>query len=63
VRRKLIARASCGNRADLNKDLLSRNCMSEKRPCSATDRHGGSDWGWKSSSTTEVFGVQSFISY
>jgi len=28
---------------DQNKELLSRNCMSEMRPCSATDRQIGSD--------------------
>ena len=32
-----------------NKDLLSRNCMSEMRPWSTTDSQIGSDWGWKSS--------------
>ena len=40
---------------DHNKDLLSRNCMLEMRPCSAMDRQITSDWGWKSSKITEVF--------
>jgi hypothetical protein len=40
---------------DQNKDLLSRNCMLEMRPCSTTDSKIGSDWGWKSNKTTEVF--------
>ena len=40
---------------DQNKDLLSRNCMSEMCPCSPRDRQIGSDWGWKSSKTTEEF--------
>ena len=32
-----------GDRRDHNKDLLSRNCMSEMRPCSAMDHQIGSD--------------------
>jgi hypothetical protein len=43
---------------DQNKDLLSRNCMSEMSSCNATGRQIGSDWGWKSSKTTEVFWKQ-----
>ena len=31
-----------------------RNCMSAMCLCSATDRHIGSDWVWKSSKTTEI---------
>jgi hypothetical protein len=29
--------------------------MSEMRPCSITDRQTGTDHGWKSDKTTEVF--------
>ena len=35
---KLHAQNSSGVRRDQNKDLLSKNCMSEMRHCYATDR-------------------------
>jgi hypothetical protein len=38
-----------------NKDLLSRNCTSEMRPCSTADLQIGSDRDWKSSKTSEIF--------
>jgi len=40
---KLSAQTLEGDRQDHNKGLLSRNYMSEMRPCSATDCHIGSD--------------------
>ena len=40
---------------DRNKDLLSRNYMFEMCPFTATDHQIWSDYGWKSSKTTEVF--------
>jgi hypothetical protein len=44
-------------------NLLSEDHMSELRPGSARDRQIGSDEGWKSSKTTEVFLKKSCISY
>ena len=52
---KLHAHTSWCGSGEQNNDLLSRNCMSEMRPGSATDRQIGSDYGWKSRKTTEVF--------
>jgi hypothetical protein len=40
---KLHAQTSWGDRWDQNKDLFSRNYMSEMRPCSTTDRQIGSE--------------------
>jgi len=42
------------------KQRLSRNCVSEMRPCSATDRQIGSNQVWKSNKTTEVFWKNAF---
>jgi len=52
---KLHAQTSWVERGDQNKYLFSRNCVSETRPCSATNRQIGSVWVWMSSETAEVF--------
>ena len=52
---KLHAQISWGDRGGQNKDVLSRSCMCEMRPCcGATERQIGSDWGRKLNKTTEV---------
>ena len=40
---KLHAQTLCSDRRDQNKDLLSRNYMSEMCPCSTTDHQIGSE--------------------
>jgi hypothetical protein len=50
---KLHAQTSWGDGRDQNKDLLLSNYVLDM--CSAMDHQSGSDQGWKSSSTTEVF--------
>ena len=39
----LQAQTAWGDRTAQDKDLLTRNCMSDMRPCSATERQSGSD--------------------
>ena len=58
----LHALTSWGDRGDQNKHLMSRNCMSEMRPCSATDRQIQSDWIWKSTNP-QTCSKQKCISY
>ena len=60
---KLHAQNSWVQMGDRNKDLLSRNRMSEMRLCSDKDPQIGSDQVWKANKITEVFWITSCISY
>ena len=39
----LQAQTTWGDRTDQDKDLLTRNCVSDMHPCSATESQSGSD--------------------